>query len=333
MEGDYYLKYDPKEALSWYLEAVTLFGLEYGEVKDSLTKILKSLGWQGEYEFLDEVATFLTIGEKFYEARDWKYAFCAYSYLLRINPNLGIPLLRTEYMMKRNLIPSDLRLKLEKRLPPKIYEMVTKSYPVSYSSNYSAADSDFRNCDIDTIIVSISNALKLEEYPILHFVLGKAYLFKGENTDTLLMAEQELRKAIGSSSDDKDLKNKAYTSLGFVYLNLSDYEKALQSLDSATVYNKNDADAYLGLAAAYFGLNEERKGEKILQKYTKAKFDSKNAKANLEVGEFYYSKTRCSQAANYLIKAFKLDPNGWIGKKARNLFEDLRKKCPMLPRI
>lgn len=92
---------------------------------------------------------------------------------------------------------------------------------------------------------------------------------------------------------------------GFAHLDRGDHRAARDAFEEALRYHRGDANAYLGLGAAYFHLKDDRAAERALQQ-TLA-LDPRNKNAYQLLGELAYRRDDLAEALSQWERALEID--------------------------
>lgn len=144
-----------------------------------------------------------------------------------------------------------------------------------------------------------AQAIKLDPAQAKYYVLLSDTYFAEKETD---LAEENLQKAIQLDSK----YNEARTKLAELYFYERMYNECMTTIDEATKISPHNPTAYLIKAFCYKDLGDTTNYLKML--YLVKDQDSKEIKAELELGHYYQLKNDPQAIAHY-HNALLLDPN------------------------
>jgi len=155
---------------------------------------------------------------------------------------------------------------------PVNYFLLTTNGFSAYQLGISQIDSQSRLYYIDRSIISLRKALLHREAANdgdLHYVLGKAYYFKGAYHVDLAIKHLEIADSL--SHDARDIPE----FLGLLYASIGDYRRSVEAFARAFVPGNPPADRLLlAIARSYFALEEFDMAKNYLRRCIDTSFDS-----------------------------------------------------------
>lgn len=139
--------------------------------------------------------------------------------------------------------------------------------------------------------------------------VGRAYLFNNRGLicwklGLIDQAKQDFLASINLDGDNGD----PYFNLGLIYLDDSDYEKALHYLDRAVELDPEDSQFLAELGHLYLELDREKEALRLFEKaFTN---DPDDAQVDFHLGHYFlYKKREPRSAVKYYNRGLKKDPS------------------------
>jgi tetratricopeptide (TPR) repeat protein len=184
------------------------------------------------------------------------------------------------------------------------YNLIFSGF-AGYHKAISQISVDEVNVYLNQAILDLRKALILKDIPqieLVYYILGKSYLYKGKYYADLSI--KYLQKAMDEGYENQD----SYEFLGEAYSYLDDYEKSIQSYETALKKFQSDR-LYLKIAEDSFKFGEYDKAAeyyKILIEETSD--ESLRKKGLFHLGKLYYDIKNLKRAEETFITLTDLDP-------------------------
>lgn len=170
--------------------------------------------------------------------------------------------------------------------------------------------------DYDQALAHYQKALSLADEPRTRFALGDL-LVEAKRCDD---AVEHLTKAAAGSGDDFRMLVTIADLLG----QCQAFGPCVKVWDAAIELQPGDAEWYVRRGLCHHGLDDEAKARKDFQAAIDQ--DSSFAAAHYYLGMSWRSAKKTFNATRAFQQAVELDPNGPIGKRARQALQELKQK-------
>jgi type IV pilus assembly protein PilF len=171
----------------------------------------------------------------------------------------------------------------------------------------------------DRAIAEFQRALSLKpDFPKVRNNLGVTYLLMGRLDDAISC----FNRAVGTIS--YATPQYAFVNLGLAYYRKGQFSRAIRYCKEALEVDPSFGTAYENLGLAYEAAGDGEQAREAYHQAISCEPDSPNAYFLL--GQFLRRRGRASEAVVMLEKAFDADPNGWKGKEALKLLNEINEK-------